>query len=266
MMWVNGLAQESIEARDRAVQFGDGCFTTARILHGKMLQPEAHRQRLQQACERLMIAGVDWQLLAQEMVAIASTIDDGVMKVIITRGSGGRGYSACGCQQPARIMSLAAWPAHYLRLRQTGVCLALSTVRLGKNPLLAGIKHLNRLEQVMIRIELEQTAADEALVLDSDGMLVECCAANLFWRVGEQVFTPDLSASGVNGIKRQQVMQQVIGFGYALSEVRQDYQVLADAEEVLITNALMPVLPVSQIEAWRYTSRDLFSQLNPDNE
>lgn len=266
MMWVNGLAQESIEARDRAVQFGDGCFTTARVLHGRMLRAQAHLQRLQQACERLMIAGVDWQLLAQEMAAIASTMDDGVLKVIITRGSGGRGYSASGCRQPARIMSLSAWPAHYLRLRQTGVRLALSTVRLGKNPLLAGIKHLNRLEQVMIRTELEQTAADEALVLDSDGMLVECCAANLFWRVGKQVFTPDLSASGVNGIQRQQVMQQVIALGYTLSEVRQGYQVLAEAEEVLITNALMPVLPVSQIEAWRYTSRDLFSQLNPDNE
>lgn len=265
-MWVNGLAQESIDARDRAVQFGDGCFTTARVLHGSMLGPQAHLQRLQQACERLRIAGVDWQLLAQEITAIASTIDDGVLKVIITRGSGGRGYSASGCQQPARIISLSAWPAHYLRLRQTGVRLALSTVRLGKNPLLAGIKHLNRLEQVMIRTELEQTAADEALVLDSDGMLVECCAANLFWRVGKQVFTPDLSASGVNGIQRQQVMQQVIALGYTLSEVRQGYEVLADAEEVLITNALMPILPVSQIEAWRYTSRDLFSQLNPDNE
>ncbi|MEI2603097.1 aminodeoxychorismate lyase [Erwinia aphidicola] len=266
MMWVNGLAQESIDARDRAVQFGDGCFTTARVLHGSMLRPQAHLQRLQQACERLRIAGVDWQLLAQEITAIASTIDDGVLKVIITRGSGGRGYSASGCQQPARIISLSAWPAHYLRLRQTGVRLALSTVRLGKNPQLAGIKHLNRLEQVMIRTELEQTAADEALVLDSDGMLVECCAANLFWRVGKQVFTPDLSASGVNGIQRQQVMQQVIALGYTLSEVRQGYEVLADAEEVLITNALMPILPVSQIEAWRYTSRDLFSQLNPDNE
>ncbi|WP_336798191.1 aminodeoxychorismate lyase [Erwinia aphidicola] len=266
MMWVNGLAQESIDARDRAVQFGDGCFTTARVLHGSMLRPQAHLQRLQQACERLRIAGVDWQLLAQEITAIASTIDDGVLKVIITRGSGGRGYSASGCQQPARIISLSAWPAHYLRLRQTGVRLALSTVRLGKNPLLAGIKHLNRLEQVMIRTELEQTAADEALVLDSDGMLVECCAANLFWRVGKQVFTPDLSASGVNGLQRQQVMQQVIALGYTLSEVRQGYEVLADAEEVLITNALMPILPVSQIEAWHYTSRDLFSQLNPDNE
>ncbi len=265
-MWVNGLAQESIDARDRAVQFGDGCFTTARVLHGSMLRPQAHLQRLQQACERLRIAGVDWQLLAQEITAIASTIDDGVLKVIITRGSGGRGYSASGCQQPARIISLSAWPAHYLRLRQTGVRLALSTVRLGKNPLLAGIKHLNRLEQVMIRTELEQTAADEALVLDSDGMLVECCAANLFWRVGKQVFTPDLSASGVNGLQRQQVMQQVIALGYTLSEVRQGYEVLADAEEVLITNALMPILPVSQIEAWHYTSRDLFSQLNPDNE
>lgn len=262
-MWVNGEMQGSLDARDRAVQFGDGCFTTARVLHGKVLCLQAHLQRLQQACERLMIAGVDWQRLAQEMASVASGDDDGVLKVILTRGSGGRGYSPSGCQQPARIISLAAYPAHYHTLRTRGVRLALSTIRLGKNPLLAGIKHLNRLEQVLIRTELEQTAADEALVLDSDGMLVECCAANLFWRVGKQVFTPDLTASGVNGIQRQQVMQQVIALGYHLREVRQEYEVLAHAEEVLITNALMPILPVSQIDAWCYSSRDLFSQLSP---
>ncbi|WP_455818088.1 aminodeoxychorismate lyase [Pseudomonas cerasi] len=265
MMWVNGDTRDNIDIRDRAVQFGDGCFTTARVQQGRVQLLAAHLTRLQQACKRLKISGVDWQKLECEMNFAATTRSDAVLKVILTRGSGGRGYSATGCSQPLRILSLSDYPAHYNTLRHTGARLALSSVRLGKNPTLAGIKHLNRLEQVLIRTELEQTAADEALVLDSDAMLVECCAANLFWRTGNQVFTPDLSASGVNGIQRQWVMQQVVRLGFTLTEVRAEIGVLAAAEEVLITNALMPVLPVYQAENWHYSSRQLFGLLNHHN-
>nr|WP_314420020.1 aminodeoxychorismate lyase [uncultured Erwinia sp.] len=263
MMWVNGEQQSVVAASDRAVQFGDGCFTTARIRSGEVEQFAAHMARLQQGCERLMITGVDWQRLGQEMRYAAAQHQEGVLKAIVTRGSGGRGYSAAGCAAPTRIVSVSAYPAHYHALRESGARLALSPVRLGKNPLLAGIKHLNRLEQVLIRTRLEQTDADEALVLDTDGMLVECCAANFFWRIGDVVFTPDLTASGVNGIQRQRVMQQVVELGFTLSEVHSGIDVLAEAEEVLITNALMPVLPVRQIEAWHFSSRRLFRLLKP---
>ncbi len=262
MKWVNGRVESRIDTGDRAVQFGDGCFTTARVRNGLTEFAAAHLQRLQQGCERLLITQVNWAALEQEMATAARYQQDGVLKVIISRGSGGRGYSATGCGDATRIISLAPYPAHYHRLRQSGVKLALSPVRLGKNPLLAGIKHLNRLEQVLIRSHLEQTDADEALVLDTDGMLVECCAANLFWRIGQQVYTPDLSSSGVNGIQRQRVMQQTKALGYRLTEVRADPDVLADAEELLITNTLMPVLPVSQTEQRCYASHQLFHLLN----
>lgn len=262
-MWINGIRQQTIEASDRAVQFGDGCFTTARVRQGQVEWLEAHLQRLQQGCERLLIADVDWATLRSEMIAASATLADGVLKAIVTRGSGGRGYSASGCGSPTRIISLAAYPAHYDALRHSGARLALSPVRLAQNPLLAGIKHLNRLEQVLIRTRLEQTGADEALVLDTDAMLVECCAANLFWRTGDRVFTPDLSESGVNGIQRQRVMQQIVAHGLSLSEVRVGIDALAAADEVFITNALMPVLPVRQVESWHYPSRQLFSLLCP---
>lgn len=258
-MWINGEPHDSLAVRDRAVQFGDGCFTTARILRGKVVALEAHLQRLAQGCERLMIQHIDWRSLRDEMIYAASTRAEGVLKVILTRGAGGRGYSALGCDRPTRIVSLSDYPAHYPQLRQTGVKLALSTVRLGRNPLLAGIKHLNRLEQVLIRTELEQTDADEALVLDTEGMLVECCAANLFWRRGNQIFTPSLADSGVRGIQRQQVIQLLREQGTEVAEVREPAAVLATADEVLITNALMPVLPVYQIEQQTYSSRQLFN-------
>lgn len=263
MMWVNGESRDVVAASDRAVQFGDGCFTTARIRSGEVELFSAHVERLQQGCERLLITGVDWPLLHDEMLRAAAGREEGVLKAIVTRGGGGRGYSAAGCGAPTRIVSVSAYPAHYHALRETGARLAISPIPLSKNPLLAGIKHLNRLEQVLIRTQLEQTGADEALVLDTDAMLVECCAANFFWRIGEQVFTPDLTASGVNGIQRQQVMRRVIELGFTLREVRTGVEALAEAEEVLITNALMPVLPVRQIEARHFSSRHLFRLLNP---
>lgn len=262
MIWINGKQQELIGIRDRAVQFGDGCFTTARIVDGRIVMPDAHLLRLQLACERLWIRHVDWQALQQEITLAAATRVEGVLKVILSRGEGGRGYSASGCGEATRIIMLSDYPAHYHQLRQTGVSLALSTIRLARNPLLAGIKHLNRLEQVLIRTELEQTGADEALVLDTQGMLVECCAANLFWRKGEQVFTPDVAEAGVNGIQRQWVIERLAAQGIAVSEVSEPPQTLAEADEIFITNALMPVLPVSRIEQRLYRSRELFSRIS----
>lgn len=124
---------------------------------------------LQKACETLMIGPVDWASLNDEMTMLAASETNAVLKVIISRGAGGRGYSASNCTQPTRILSLSPYPDFYPAWREQGIRLALSPVKIGINPALAGVKHLNRLEQVLIRTHLEQTAAQEALVLDSQG-------------------------------------------------------------------------------------------------
>ncbi|MDU7188227.1 MAG: aminodeoxychorismate lyase, partial [Klebsiella sp.] len=150
MYLINGAESETLAVNDRSVQFGDGCFTTARIVRGRVQLLSAHLARLQKACEQLFIPYDDWALLAQEMAHLAQPHQDGVLKVIITRGAGGRGYSAAGCVNPVRILSVSPWPEHYLRWREEGISVTLSPVRLGRNPSLAGLKHLNRLEQVLI--------------------------------------------------------------------------------------------------------------------
>ncbi|GLR09684.1 aminodeoxychorismate lyase [Mixta theicola] len=266
MIWINGERQQQIAVSDRALHYGDGCFTTARLLQGKIAWLEAHLQRLEEAASVLMIYGVDWHLLKQEMLSAAASWQqaEGVLKVILSRGSGGRGYSGAGCQQPVRIIMLFAAPGHYAALRESGVRLTTSPVRLGINPQLAGIKHLNRLEQVLIRTQLEQSGADEALVLDTEGKLVECCAANLFWRKENQLFTPIISGAGVDGIMRRRIIALARRHGYVCQPVRAQPQTLADADEVFISNALMPLLPVRQIDSWHYQSRTLYQLLLPD--
>lgn len=263
MRWVNGERENQIRLDDRAVQFGDGCFTTARIVDGTIAYLTEHINRLREATTALMISNMDWSILEKEMQGAACYCKDpeAVLKVIITRGPGKRGYSTLGCHQPTRIMLLSTAPKQYPLLRQRGVRLTLSPIRLGINPMLAGIKHLNRLEQVLIRFHLDQTDADEALVLDTDGKLVECCAANIFWRKGGCLFTPSLENAGVRGITRDRLIRRAKELGYFCQTVRTDSTELEYAEEVLICNSLMPVLPVNEIDCWHYKSRELYSLL-----
>lgn len=263
MFLINGKERDSLAANDRAIQFGDGCFTTARVRNGKVDFLEAHLQRLQATCHALMIPFADGIPLREEMQRLAEEKGDGVLKVIITRGSGGRGYSPAACLAPTRILSVSPAPAQYVRWREEGITLALSPVRLGRNPHLAGLKHLNRLEQVLIRAHLEQTDAQEALVLDSDGWVTECCAANLFWRAGDTVFTPRLTHAGVNGIMRQYCLSRLAQSRYHVVEVSAREEAVQQADEVLLCNALMPVVPVKAFGDVRYLSHELFEFLAP---
>lgn len=263
MFLINGRERDCLNAGDRAIQFGDGCFTTARITASRVdLLPE-HLHRLQRACERLFIDFSDWALLEEEMCRLAAIQKDGVLKVILSRGTGGRGYAISGCDTPTRLLRVSALPAHYTRWREEGVTLSLSPVRLGRNPALAGIKHLNRLEQVLIRRYLEQTQCDEALVLDSEGWLTECCAANIFWREGRRVFTPRLDQAGVDGIMRRYCLEKLACAGYRVVELNAPPQALKTADEVVICNALMPVVPVRAWEALSWSSREMYHLLAP---
>lgn len=249
MFLINGHKQESLAVSDRATQFGDGCFTTARVIDGKVSLLSAHIQRLQDACQRLMISCDFWPQLEQEMKTLAAEQQNGVLKVVISRGSGGRGYSTLNSGPATRILSVTAYPAHYDRLRNEGMTLALSPVRLGRNPHLAGIKHLNRLEQVLIRSHLEQTNADEALVLDSEGWVTECCAANLFWRKGNVVYTPRLDQAGVNGIMRQFCIRLLAQSSYQLVEVQASLEESLQADELLHDGEAIQVVLSSQASA-----------------
>ncbi|MFB6434623.1 MAG: aminodeoxychorismate lyase [Candidatus Malihini olakiniferum] len=263
MFSINGEAQEQIAAADRGLQYGDGCFTTARVLAGKIVWLELHMARLRQDVDRLHIPFTGWGELQTEMEKAAQGVEKGVVKTILTRGSGGRGYSPLSCREPTRIVMRIGYPAHYAEWREQGIVLGISSVALGCNPLLAGIKHLNRLEQVLIRQEMETQGVDDVVVLDTVGNLVECCAANLFWRKGNQVFTPELSSAGVSGVARQYLISCLAQFpDYRLLLVREAVNTLADADEIFICNALMPVIPVNQINTWYYRSRALYQLLS----
>ena len=264
MHWVNGQQQQNVDASDRAIQFGDGCFTTLAIEQGKPSMLSAHLNRLKQGCEALFLPHPNWSDLKKHIIDVASdTQAKGVIKIIISRGYGGRGYSSNGFITPTVITSLSSYPAHYLHQQSEGISLAISPITLGKNPQLAGIKHLNRLEQVLIKHHLEKTEFDDVLVCDNEGYLVEANAANLFWRKGNTLFTPDLTDSGVNGIMRQSIIQLAQKLNWKIVIVREKPETLYQADEVWLTNSLMPVLPVSCItfsddKCYQYSNREYY--------
>lgn len=264
MYWVNGQQQQYVDASDRAIQFGDGCFTTIAIKNTKPLLLSAHIQRLRQGCSALFLPEPNWTSLENHLIDIATLVqDNSVIKVIISRGSGGRGYSSKGLTKPTVITSLASYPEHYAKQQKSGISLEISPILLGQNTQLAGIKHLNRLEQVLIKHHLETTNADDVLVCNHNGDLVEANAANLFWRKGCDIFTPDLSLSGVNGIMRQAVIQLALKMQWGMNIVNVTPETLYDADEIWLTNALMPVIPVncihfSENKHFEYPNRDYY--------
>ncbi|BBT62341.1 4-amino-4-deoxychorismate lyase [Aeromonas hydrophila] len=260
-MLINGIPTDSVSAMDRGLAYGDGHFTTLLVKDGRPVWWSAHLARLQQASARLGLAELDWQQLGDEVAGMARDQTLAVIKVMLTRGSGGRGYDGTACHAPTRILSLAAYPAHYPAWQQTGIPLLVCQQRLGDAPMLAGLKTLNRLEQVLLKSELAARSGVEGIVLNSRGFLVEGVSANLFWRRGRTVFTPDLTHCGIDGIMRRHVMAMLKQMSIELRVVEAPLESLWQAEEVWLTNTLMGIVPVTGIGETQYASPVLIRRL-----
>ena len=250
-MIVNGQSQTFLNLADRAIQYGDGCFTTISVINGKAELWAQHLQRLKSSCERLHIKFTNWQNLQTDVERLISDKNDTVLKIIISRGEGGRGYGIQNVGSPSYILTLHGKLGHFKKWQQVGISLTLSPITLAKQPLLAGIKHLNRLEQVLIKQSLEQTDYVDAVVCDTDKMLVETSIGNLFWRQGLVWYTPELIYAGVEGVMRNHVMDEVRANSHlkmTVQEVRTTVCSLTEADEVFVCNSLMKVVPVTRID------------------
>ncbi|VAY02455.1 Aminodeoxychorismate lyase [Arsenophonus endosymbiont of Aleurodicus dispersus] len=269
--WINGEQRNNISVMDRAVQFGDGCFTTIRVVGQQPTLLSHHIYRLQKGVKQLLLPTPDWHKLASDINQIAqlNKNDLAVIKVIISRGEGGRGHSIAGLNKATIIISLTDYPDIYLNQRQTGIDLIFSKIPINNNCYLAGIKHLNRLEQILIKQQIESCNVDEAIVTDTNGILIGCCAANIFLRKGKKIYTPNLNNAGVKGVMRKQVIASLSDNHYELFYISSNPNILEHSDEVIITNALMPILSVNRIltqlkqPVWHYNSRELFNFLLP---
>ena len=212
--WVNGEPAETLHLADRGLQYGDGLFETLRCERGAPRWLERHLRRLRQGCQRLHLPLPDEELLAREVHELAAGHVRGLAKIIYTRGSSAvRGYAPREAAEPTRILSWHPWPepaAHWVQ----GFRVGLATLRLGENPALAGIKHLNRLEQVLAAAEATRLALDEVLLAASSGDWISGSMSNLFLIEGQRLITPPLERCGVEGIMRGLVLERAAELGW----------------------------------------------------
>ncbi|UJF21008.1 aminodeoxychorismate lyase [Shewanella sp. OMA3-2] len=200
-VWVNQQHMANVSPFDRGLAYGDGLFATMRTYPSSAAKAgimllDLHLSRLEQGCKRLNLNWFASSQLRHHLIYLASTYPNACIKLLLTRGVGGRGYQAPEAAIVTEITSVHEIPAHYQSWQQEGVALATSPVTLARQPLLAGIKHLNRLEQVLIKSHSLPSEFDDWLVYDTQGYLIEASMANIFIVKNNQVFTPQLIKLG----------------------------------------------------------------------
>ena len=236
-MLINGQCGDSIAVLDRGLQYGDGLFETIAFIRGNAPLWNRHMGRLSEGCHRLAFPQPDRERLALEARQLlhrddAST-DRQVIKIIITRGEHGSAYFPRE-GDATRILYTRDWPQRV----QQGIALHLCRTRLATGSPLAGLKTLNRLEQVVAAAEIRKAGFQEGLLCDADGFMVEALMSNLFWLKQGVLYTPLLDRCGVSGVMRAEVIEQAEHFGMRVQEVRETPEMLDTAEAMFLTNAL----------------------------
>ncbi|MGD0502147.1 MAG: aminodeoxychorismate lyase [Steroidobacteraceae bacterium] len=247
--WINGAAGRHVDYRDRGLQYGDGLFETMRVRDGRIRLLEYHLDRLFTGCRRMSIEAPGRPSLRRELVLRARPHADAVLKLILTRGPGSRGYRPDGRERCTRVLSLSARP--HLAVSQSSQRVRICATPVGSNPALAGLKTLNRLESVLARTEWNDERVWEGLMRNVDGDLIGGTMSNLFVRRGATLTTPALDLCGIAGVMRRWVLEQAASLRLRTREGRLTVQHLEDAAEVFMTNAVAGIVSVSVIELGR---------------
>lgn len=258
--WLNGHPIAHLSPLERGFAYGDGVFSTIAVRHGKAALLDYHWQRLVEGCQRLGIHCPDISHWQNDFLRFAEQYTHIIAKIIITRGEGGRGYLP-DSQAQANCYFYAYPVIDYPQDYQQGIVSDFLRGRLGVNPLLAGLKHLNRLEQVLLRQELAQTAFPEALVCDVTGKVVEGVFSNVFMVKNKQLFTPLLNEAGVAGVMRRHILQTAKDLAIVSSEKTLMPNDFLAADEIFFCNSLYGIWPLKQIAGTILSTPTLTLQL-----
>lgn len=254
MYLINGQTSESLSVHDRGLHYGDGLFETLAVQDGTPLCWDKHYQRLARGCERLQLDCPPPDLLFGEGRQLVGNSPLVVLKVIITRGEGGRGYRFPETGTPVtRILGVFPWPDHPQTNRTKGVTLRMCRTRLGKNPVMAGMKHLNRLEQVLARSEWDNPDVAEGIMQDTDDNIIEGTMSNIFIINGNKLLTPDLTHCGIAGVVRECILALAPDIGFKTKIKNVSEADLYTAGEIFVCNSVIGLWPVSAIEGHKFT-------------
>lgn len=245
---VDGRAHDELSALDRGLSYGDGLFETIRFVGADAPLWPRHMQRLQVGAARLRLPLPDAATLLREAREVIAGLSQAVVRITLTRGIGTRGYAPPAAPRPTRIVAAFAPPPHDPAAHAEGIRMRLCALRLAEQPLLAGTKHLNRLEQVLARAEWSDPAIAEGLLCDNAGRVVSATAANLFAVIDGMLVTPALDRCGVAGVARAEILASRPG-----TQVRPiALEALAGADELFLSSSVRGILPVRELDgqAW----------------
>ena len=239
----NGQLIDSIPLLDRAFHYGDGCFTTARIFQGHFELKDLHITRLKLTCQRLSLtADLSYIEQSLEQLSQQSSILNGTLKIVISRGEGDRGY-----RLPTHPADIYLWyyPSMLQSFEPEWIESGVLKHALGLNmPHLVGLKTLNRLEQVLLRQEADQLGWPEALVTDVQGSIVEGVSSNCFIRINDRWITPELRYNGVHGVMRAEILTRMQQTNVDCEQRSIELDEIAHIQNLFFCNALHPMKAV----------------------
>lgn len=247
-MLIDGVPTEKVPALDRGLAYGDGLFESIRFVGAVAPLWLRHMRRLNESCERLRIPAPDTAQLWREALEVTHEMPQAVLRITVTRGTGERGYALPASPQPLRVVAAFAPPPIAGSTYAQGVRMRVCDLRLAEQPRLAGMKHLNRLEQVLARAEWSDPAIAEGVLCDYRGRVISATMANLFAVVDDVLLTPTLDRCGVAGVARAEVLaacpQAQVG------ELTLD--ALLDASEIFLSSSVRGILPVCSLGEQEY--------------
>ena len=246
---VDGEISGRISTADRGLQYGDGLFETIMVTGGQPRFWQSHMDRLAAGCERLGIAAVPQPILLRELKTVSAGQSRCIVKIIITRGSSERDYSPSGLTQSNRVVSSHPWPEAERDPGVFGIRARVCELRLGIQPALAGIRHLNRLEQVMARAEWDDPLVHEGILLDREDHVICGVSSNIFLVYAGRLLTPRLDRCGIRGVMRAAILG---AFRERCEQRRLLLDMLPEAEEVFVCSSEYGILPVIRIDHWEY--------------
>ncbi|MEJ2142040.1 MAG: aminodeoxychorismate lyase, partial [Gammaproteobacteria bacterium] len=241
---VNGITTSSIDVMDRGCQYGDGLFETMQVVNHNIPLWQQHWQRLQKGCAVLSITIPDKAALEENIAAITKNVTHGVVKLLVTRGAGGRGYASTEKLEPDVILIQVDYPDYPARYWQDGIEARTCQTRLSHQPALAGIKHMNRLEQVLARNEWQDRETCEGIMLDYHNNVIEGTMTNIFLAREGIIQTPVLEMCGVAGLMRETVLTILEKEKIPFEITNISKETLMSADEVFLTNSVIGLWPV----------------------
>lgn len=240
----NGMRVSTLPVTDRGLHYGDGVFRTLRVAAGRPRHWRIQYDRLAADCRQLALPVPEEALLSGEIGALFDDGADGTLKIVVTRGGGGRGYTPPERTQATRLLLRYPPPDHPPAHAEEGISAGYCATPLAVSPALAGAKHLNRLEHVLARRECADNGWPEGLMRAPDGRVICGTMSNLFAVIEGRLVTPAIVDAGVRGATRGRLLAAYAAEGARCEEVILRDADLREAEEIFVCNSVIDIWPV----------------------